>query len=174
LKPEYSYNNKETLMQVTRAGKTRDFFFIQDRLWKIIDELPLGDRQAWGKDFTEAATKLSKFYGVAGRVRDPDPSPNSERGYTEIDWKDSATEVRAVDWQNGHFGLAFTDAQTHAQLGSLRSAKAVQSSGVDPSVQDVLKMPSQPPELPTDKSKDKDKKNPKKGTTTPPAKTTKP
>ncbi len=165
LKPEYTYNNKEALMQITRAGKTRDFFFIQDRLWKVIDELPLGERAAWGKDFTEAAVKLSKAYGVPGRVREADPA--TSRMFTEIDWKDSATEVRAADWQNGKFGLVFQDASTVAQLGSLRSAKAVQTNGVDATVQDVLRTPSQPPELPADKGKDKDKKKPKAGAPAP-------
>ena len=160
LKPEYTYNNKEALMQISRAGKTRHFFFIQDRLWKIIDELPVNERAAWGKDFTEAAVKLSKAYRIPGRVREADPAAN--RPVTEIDWKDSQTEVRAVDWGNGKFGLVFQDSGTVAQLGSLRSAKATQTNGVDATVQDVLREPSQPPELPKDKGKDKgkDKKSP--------------
>lgn len=161
LKQEYTYNNKEALMQITRKGKTRDFFFIGDRLWKIVDELPIGEKAEWGKDFTEAAVKLTKAYGIPGRVRNADPAANPPRNFTEIDWRDSATEVRAIDWQNGKFGLAFQDAATSANLASLRPNKSIQSGGVDASVQDVLRAPSQPPELPADKSKDKDKKNPK-------------
>jgi hypothetical protein len=113
------------------------------------------------------AVKLTKAYGVPGRVREPDPAAG--RPFTEIDWRDTSTEVRAIDWQIGKFGLAFQDAATVANLSSLRPNKSLQSGGVDASVQDVLRTPSSPPELP-DKTKKDDKKNPKVTKGNPPKK----
>lgn len=146
LKGEYTYKNKEAMMSITRGGKTRYFFFIQGRMWKIIDELKLGEGAAWGKDFVEAAAKLAKAYAVEGRVRAPDPSQS--RSFQEVDWKDTNTQVRAVDWPTGKFGLAFQDLATVGQLGSLRTAKPDDSGKVDPSVNDVMRTPSKKPEPP--------------------------
>ena len=43
IKGEYTYKNKESLMWIQRQGKKRYFFFINDRLWKIYDEVPLAE-----------------------------------------------------------------------------------------------------------------------------------
>lgn len=164
LRQEITYGNNESLMQLNRAGKTRDFFFIGKRLYKFADELPLCEKCAWGKTFDEAATKLGAYYGTAGRKREADPKAG--RNYPEVDWRDSTNEVRAVDWGNGKFGLFFSEVSTVNQLASLRTNKASDKSGVDPTVADVLHQPSQPPEL-KDASKDKSKQPPPK--TKPPA-----
>ncbi len=37
-------------MWVQRQGKKRYFFFINDRLWKVYDEVPLADSGPMGKD----------------------------------------------------------------------------------------------------------------------------
>jgi len=42
LKGEYSYKNGESMMQMTRSSGNQYFFFINDRLWKVYDEVPLG------------------------------------------------------------------------------------------------------------------------------------
>ncbi len=153
LKGEYTYNNKESMMHITRNGKTRDFFFIQGKLWKVVDELPLGGDSQWGKDFTEAVTKISTSYGGPGRVCPSDPAHG--RVAQEVDWRDGYTQVRAIDWQNGKFGLVFVDLGTLSDISNMRTAKQADTSGVDPSVQDVMHTPTQPP--PKD---DKTKKKP--------------
>src|SRR5689334_7468908 len=89
LKGEYSYLNKESMMTLSRDGGKRYFFFIQDKLWKIIDEHALGEGSARGKDFQAAAVKLATSLGVPGRVTPPDPDKG--RYVTEVDWKDAAT-----------------------------------------------------------------------------------
>jgi hypothetical protein len=153
LKGEYTYNNDEAMMRITRKEKTRDFFFIKGKLWKIVDELSLGDKSQWGKDFQEAVVKISAAYGVPGRICPADMDHG--RAALEVDWRDANTQVRAVDWGD-KFGLIFVDLSTLANVGNLRTAKAQTSTGVDPSVQDVMHTPSQPP-VKEDK-KDKDKK----------------
>src|SRR5207245_918388 len=74
LRGEYTYRNKESMMRITRKDKTRDFFFIQGKLWKIVDELPLGESAQWGKDFQDAVVKISGSYGTPGRVCPADPA----------------------------------------------------------------------------------------------------
>ena len=161
LRQEISYGNQESLMQINRAGKVRDFFFIGKRLYKFADELPLcADKCAWGKDFAEAVAKLNTYYGVPGRKREADPKAN--RNYPEVDWRDGATEVRAVDWGNGKLGLFFSDVNTVNQLASLRTNKSAVSGAIDPTVADVLHAPSEPP-VPKDPKDAKDKKPPPKG-----------
>jgi len=107
LKGEYAYGNKESLMRITRAAKTRDFFFVGGHLWKVVDELPLGEKAMWGRDFQEATGKVGVAYGIAGRARGADTA--NGRSFSEVDWQDATTQVRAVDWGNGRFALVFQD-----------------------------------------------------------------
>lgn len=154
LKGEYTYNNGETMMRITRKGKTRDFFFIQHKLWKIVDEMPLGETAEWGKDFAAAVVKISSSYGVPGRICEPDYEKGRPR--REVDWRDGNTQVRAIEWDATSFALVFVDLGTVGQLATWRSNKGTQTGGVDPSVQDVMHTPTQPPPL------KEEKKDPKK------------
>jgi hypothetical protein len=155
LKGEYTYNNGETMMRITRKGKTRDFFFIQHKLWKIVDEMPLGADAEWGENFAAAVVKISGVYGVPGRICEPDYEHNRAR--REVDWRDANTQVRAIEWDDKSFALVFVDLGTVGQLASWRSGKGITVGGVDPSVRDVMHTPTPPP--PKD---DKDKKDDKK------------
>ncbi len=156
LKGEYTYNNGETMMRITRKGKVRDFFFIQHKLWKIVDEMPLGAGAEWGENFAAAVVKISGSYGVPGRICEPDYERNRPR--REVDWRDGNTQVRAIEWDDKTFALVFVDLGTVGQLASWRSNKATQAGGVDPSVQDVMHTPTQPPPLKEEKKDDKKKK----------------
>lgn len=121
LRPEYTYNNKEAMMSIDRGGKTRYFFFINNKLWKVIDAVKLGEKSPWGKTFEEAAQAMGKAYGVEGRLREPDAAQG--RPNREVDWKDSVTQVRGVDWGNDQIAMVFQDAATVAQLPTLRKNK---------------------------------------------------
>jgi hypothetical protein len=121
LRSEYTFGNKEEVMRITRAGKVRDFFFLQNKLWKVIDELPLGDAARWGRDFPSAASNVAAAYGVEGRSQRADADKN--RPFPEVDWKDATNIARAVDWQNGTFALVFEELATVNRLGVLRTAK---------------------------------------------------
>ncbi|MBK6512813.1 MAG: hypothetical protein IPG04_01520 [Polyangiaceae bacterium] len=71
LKGEFTYGNKEHLLSIDRGGKTRYFFFIGDKMWKVVDAIKLGEKSQWGKTFDDAVAILNKHYGVAGRARPP-------------------------------------------------------------------------------------------------------
>lgn len=143
LRPEFTYNNKEALMSIERGGRTRYFFFMGGKLWKIVDSFKLGEKSQWGKTFDEALAKLAKHYGE-GRVREADA--DAGRPYKEADWKDTTTQVRAVDWANNEFAIIFQDSATVANLPTLRKNK--ESSGgstVDSKVKDVGRKKDAPP-----------------------------
>ena len=143
LKGEYTYNNRESLMVLTRKGLVTNLFFIQDKLWKIIEEHKLGDAHPFGKTFNEAVIKLSTTHGVAGRVLPPDGA----RFWVEVDWKDATTHLRGVQRTDTWMGLAFEDNATLGSLASLRTNKPVVDDGIDPDVAAAVrgKDPGPPP-----------------------------
>lgn len=147
---EYSYNNKESLMVFTRAGKTRYFLFIGDKLWKIIDVEKLGEKARWGKTFDEAVGKINKAYGVDGRVREPDAAAG--RPFKEVDWKDAVVQVRAIDWGGDQLAIAFQESATVANLANLRKNTKQDATRVDDKVKDAGKKQPEPPP-PPDKKK---------------------
>lgn len=143
LRPEYTYNNKEFLLSIERGGKTRYFFFINEKMWKVVDALKLGEKSQWGKTFDDAVRILNNYYGAEGRVRDADDAAG--RPYKEVDWKDSNTQVRAVDWGNDQFALVFQDSSTVAQLGALRKNKESNAKEIDAKVKDAKAKPTPEP-----------------------------
>lgn len=154
LKGEYSYLNKESMMSLTRNGQTRHFFFIQDRLWKVIDEVKL-DGGALGKNFQEAAVKMSGKLGVPGRVI----PPNEDAGVyiTTVDWKDAKTHVRLMERSDTAVAIAYEDNATIANMDSLRANKPKQEEAIDPAVAAAIRgtSPSEEKAPPAD---DKNKK----------------
>ena len=141
LRGEYTYQNKEALLQLNRKGGVTSFFFIQERLWKIIVEYKLGDHSALGKNFQDGVVKLTTIYGVPGRV-----SPADDKHFaTEIDWKDNNVHLRAIQRSDTALGLAFEDSSTVASLASLRTFKPVEDSGIDPAVAAAMRGPSAEP-----------------------------
>jgi len=131
IKDEFTYRNKESIMYVDRNGRRRYFFFISDKLWKIYDEIPLGETGPLGKTFNDAATKLNTQFGVAGRIQAANAAQG--RSSTTIDWQDSATHVRALD-RSGTLGLVYEDRATLANIGVLRANKEEDPLAVDPSI----------------------------------------
>jgi hypothetical protein len=154
LKGEYSYQNKESLMTLTRNGQTRHFFFIQDRLWKVIDEVKL-DGGALGKNLQEAAVKMSSKFGAPGRVI----PPNEDAGIfiTTVDWKDSKTHVRLMERSDTAVAVAYEDSATLANIDNLRTNKPKQEEAIDPAVAAAIRgaEPPPPPPPPDDKNKKK-------------------
>jgi hypothetical protein len=130
LRGEYTYNNKEALMVFNRKGLVMNLFFIQERLWKVIEEHKLNDSHPLGKTYPDAVIKLSTNFGVPGRVLPPDGA----RYVTEVDWKDATTHLRAIQRSDTAMGLAFEDNGTLANLASLRTNKAADDNGIDPDV----------------------------------------
>lgn len=156
LKGEYSYLNKEFLLTLVRNGETRYFFFIQDRLWKIIDEVKLSDKSPYGKTLADAAVKLSKTFGVPGRVT----PPNEDKGIfiTEVDWKDATTHVRLIERGETAVAIAYEDNATLGNLSTLRANKPKQEDAIDPAVAAAIRGPDPEPGPPPAAADPKKKK----------------
>lgn len=157
LRGEYTYMNKESVMTLARAGApTRHFFFIQDKLWKIIEEHKLDDKSAFGVDFQAAVTKLATTFGVAGRVLPADYEKG--RSATEVDWKDSATHVRAIQRGEKALAIAYEDNATLSILPSLRTNKPPSYDEIDPAVAAAVRSgPKEQPGPPAGNDPKKDK-----------------
>jgi len=150
LRGEYTYNNRECVYNLDRNGLRTWFFFIQDRLWKVIEEHKLNDKHPLGKTYQEAVVKMSTDFGVPGRVIPPD---GTNRFALEVDWKDATSHLRAIQRGESAMGLAFEDNGTLANLASLRPNKPAQDNGVDPDVAAALGKPSPEPGPPDPKKK---------------------
>jgi len=151
LRGEYSYNNKEMMMVLTRKGQVTNFFFIQDKLWKVIQEVKFSDASSQGKTLPEVAIKLTGKFAVPGRMLAADAT----RASLEVDWKDSATHLRLIERSDTAHALAFEDVGTVANLASLRVNKPVQDDGIDPSVAAIMRGadPAPPPPEKKDEKK---------------------
>ncbi|WP_437289231.1 hypothetical protein [Sorangium sp. So ce406] len=150
LKGEYTYLNKESMMTLSREGGKRYFFFIQDKLWKIIDEHALGEKSPRGKDYTSAVTKLATAFGLPGRVTPPDPDKG--RYGSEVDWKDAATHFRAIERGDTEIAFAYEDLVTLSSLESLRPNKAADANAIDPSVASAIRKDEAPPAPPPEQA----------------------
>jgi hypothetical protein len=137
LRGEYTYNNKESYLTLTRKGKTRHLFFIQDKLWKVIDEVSFADNTSYGKTFEEVVVKLATDLATIGRVVQADPAKNQFA--TEVDWRDANIHFRVIDRGEGGFAFAYIDRTTEANLGTLRANKPASDSDVDPDVAAAMK-----------------------------------
>jgi hypothetical protein len=139
IRGEYTYRNRESLMFITREGKAkRYFFFINDRLWKMYDEVALTETGLLGKSFIDAVNKLNGQLGAAGRIQGADP----EKGLatTTVDWKDGSSHLRVVDRSGERVaGLVIEDNGTLGNLASLRTMKAEDPTAIDPTIAQVTK-----------------------------------
>jgi hypothetical protein len=125
------------------------FFFIQDRLWKIIDERALGEGSKHGKDFKDAMAKLAATFGAPGRVLAADPDKG--RMSTEVDWKDASTHLRAIQRSDTALAIAMEDLQTLGNLASLRPNKPQEENPIDPAVAAAVRKNEPQAPLPPEK-----------------------
>ncbi|MDI1450723.1 hypothetical protein [Polyangium sp. 6x1] len=147
LRGEYSYLNKEWILTLSRKDKpTRHFFFIQDKLWKIIEEIKLAKGGPLGTNFQESAVKLSTQYGTPGRIIPPNP----DLGWfaTVIDWKDATTHVRLIERGETAIAIAYEDNATLQNIESLRPNKPKQEDAIDPAVAAAIRGPDPDPTPP--------------------------
>jgi hypothetical protein len=136
LHSEYTYKNGEAIQKVFKDGKTRFFFYIKDRLWKMYDEIPLKTNAPLGGTFREAVGKLSGLLGGSGRVI----APGQGIDRTTVDWQDASEHLRAIDRSDEHLiGIVLEDKRTLANLSSLRSNKPEDPFALDPSIAAITK-----------------------------------
>lgn len=137
LRPEYSYRNKEALLQLQRGGKVRYFFFFNNRLWKLYDAVPFAGGTI-GKTFADAVNMTNSKLGVAGRIIAPDPAQG--RTQTQVDWRDQSSHMRLVDRAGeGLTGIVLEELATVGNLGSLRAVKEANPLEMDPTIAAVTK-----------------------------------
>ena len=124
LKGEYSYGNKESLARMparTRDdGKeipARNFFFFNDKLWKIYEEYKLGPKSNLGPDFGSAVKKLSQVFGAEPQKVGADFQKG--QSFDEAVWKDGEKIIRAVD-RGDTLGMVFVDKSVQESLPKLR------------------------------------------------------
>lgn len=138
IKNEYTYKNKEALMWIERQGKKRYFFFINDRLWKMYDEVPLSEGGPMGKAYLDAVNKLNGQLNAQGRVQGPDEKKGVHQ--TTVDWKDGVNHLRAVDRSGERLvGIAIEESATVSNLAALRPNKPADPNEIDPSIVAVTK-----------------------------------
>lgn len=149
LRGEYSYRNKEGLMSISRKGKKRYFFFINDRLWKVYDEIPLADGGAMGANFLEAVNTINAQLNAQGHP----VAANPEKGVyaPTVEWKDATSHMRAIDRSGERvLGLAVEESATASNIAALRPNKLPDPMEIDPSVLAVTKnRPSDPNAAPS-------------------------
>ncbi len=135
---EYTYGNGEAVQRTFKDGKTRYFFYIKDRLWKVYDEVPLRADAPLGASYQEAVTKLNAVLTVPGRIRAANAQTGLER--TEADWQDAKSHLRAVDRSGEHVvGVVLEDRNTLQNLTALRSVKPPDPFALDPSIANITK-----------------------------------
>jgi hypothetical protein len=155
LRAEYGYQNGEAILIDDRGDRRRYYFLFGGRLYKFVDVHKLGEKSKWGKTFDEAVAKLNKAYShfddkntpvteIQGRRREADAAAG--RPFVEVDWKDSKTVVRAIEWGGDELALAFQDPSVAASLPEKRKGKELSNEAqVDTNVTDVMRPKGAPP-----------------------------
>ncbi len=130
---EYTYGNREALMVLATTGKKRYYFFINDKLWKVYDEVVLGGPAALGATFNEIDAKLATKFATQ-------PRRTNQDGYPQLDWQDQTTHLRVIDRSSeGLVGVVIEDRRTLAMLPSLRTHTMPDLFAIDPSIAAVTK-----------------------------------
>ena len=139
IRGEYTYRNREALMWLNREGKPkRYFFFINDRLWKMYDEVPLSETGALGKSYLDAVNKLNAQLGAPGRIQGADPDKGIAA--TTVDWKDGSSHLRVVDRSGDRVAaVVLEDNGTLGNLAALRPNKSEDPTAIDPTIAAVTK-----------------------------------
>jgi hypothetical protein len=159
LKGEYSYGNKESLARMparTREdGKevpARNFFFFNDKLWKIYEEYKLGPKSNLGPDFDAAVKKLAKVFG--GEPQKVAADFQKGQSFDEAVWRDGEKIIRAVD-RGDTLGMVFVEKATQESLPKLRTHQMIDQHELD---KDVKAATANPPTQAGPPAKDADKK----------------
>ena len=158
LKGEYSYANQESLARMTARtrddGKdipARNFFFFNDKLWKVYEEYKLGPKSNLGADFDSAVKKLAKVFG--GEPAKVAADFQKGQSFDEAQWKDGEKIIRAVD-RGDTLGMVFVDKSIQESLPKLRTHQIVDQHELD---KDVKAATANPPTVagpPKDEKKD--------------------
>ncbi len=142
---EFTYKNNESAVEGVRpGGGDRILFFINDKLWKIYDTIPLTKGGELGDSFQAALSKLNGEFGEKGQlVAAKTPSASYYGTLTttpaRVVWFDGTTQIRLVDntgrqdSTGANVALVYEEAATVANLKTLRTnvEKAEDNASVD-------------------------------------------
>jgi hypothetical protein len=133
---------------------TRNFFFFDDKLWKVYDEHKYRKGGAYGENWDEAKEILNKKYGVPGTLVEADFAKG--RAFEELQWQDGTTVIRAIN-RAPTLGLAYQDASIYFNLAKYRTKKLEDPHKMDKDVASATAKPPEEPPKAKDDGKDKGK-----------------
>lgn len=137
LKDEYSYGNGESLARLILNPKlTRNFFFFNNKLWKVYDEYDVSAGGPLGSNFEEAVNTMSELLKAKPARLDVDYAAG--RSYPEARWKTDNMLIRVVG-RDPTIGVVYSNLSTEQQLPSLRKNKLPDPQAIDSSVREVTK-----------------------------------
>lgn len=153
LNGEYSYKNNESMSKIRlRSGTTRNYFFFEDRLWKVYEEYKLKKGGALGESYKDALQILTKKFGVAPIALEADQE--AQRPFDEALWHDGATYVRIVNREHAKLvGVVWIDKSIQDNLAAYRKNKSEDPQKMDKDVEHVTRKAEEPP--PADEKKKK-------------------
>lgn len=160
LNGEYSYGNKESMTKLrVRTGVVRNFFFFDDKLWKVYDEHKLKKGGRYGENWEEALQILTKAYGAVEPYK-VEADFAKGRNFPEAQWQDGTTVIRAIN-REPTLGLVYQDSSIYFNLPKYRPNKPKDPHAIDKDVKSATDKP--PPEPPKEKDKGKQKQQKPKG-----------
>ena len=137
MKGEYSYGNGESLSRVILGPKlTRNFFFFNNKLWKVYDEYDVTGGGPLGSNFEEAVNILKEMFGAEPQRLAEDYAIG--RSYPEARWKTSTTLIRAVG-RDPIIGIVYSSLSVEQDLPNRRKNRPVDPQAIDSDVKSVTK-----------------------------------
>jgi hypothetical protein len=137
IKHEYTYKNHESVQKIARNGHLRYFFYINDKMWKVYDEYPLGAGGPLGGSYPDAVARLGSALGASGRARASGSTPTMD--FDEADWVDKRGHLRALNRGTKVIALVLEDLSTSSRIASMRTNTMADPTAIDPSISAVTK-----------------------------------
>ncbi len=138
LRGEYTYGNGESLTRLILSSKfTRNFFFFNNKLWKIYDEYDVTGGGPLGASFEEAVNAVSELMGGVKPQR-LEADFAAGRSFPEARWKTTTMQIRLVG-RDPIVGVVYSDLSVESDLPSRRKNKPRDPNAIDSSVRDVTK-----------------------------------
>lgn len=131
---EFTYKNGESAIEVPRpSGGERQLFFINDKLWKVYDQVHLTSKDAeLGETWDQAVEKFTKDFGDKGKKIEKKGNSAAYFGVMMMVpehylFSDGTTQVRLIDHTkredmiNRTVGLAYEDISMVEKLPTYRT-----------------------------------------------------
>jgi len=117
---EFNYDNNESMLVAKGNGVGSYYFFLNGRLWKLVEVL---DKSAGGSDFKKFSQHIEDKFGK-GRLKKGELAPG--QGNTQwLEYLDRNSRVRAADESSkrGGYAVIYEEMSTVRELASLHPKK---------------------------------------------------